>query len=343
MTTPPVPCSPSPLARPALGSAPEAAVLALDGGNSKTDVALVGTDGTLIASARGGGINSQEAGAEPTVRVLDELVRQVTSSGIPVLHTVACLANADLPEEEEELADAVRLMGWSPTSTVINDTFAILRAGLQDREPHWGTAVVCGAGINCVGVAPDGRVTRFLALGQLTGDWGGGYGLGCEVMWHAIRGEDGRGPHTLLTRAVAEYFDLPKVEDAAIGLHKSKIADGQLNGLSPVLFRASAEGDLVAQRIVDHLAEEVSILALTAMRRLDLTALATPVILGGGVITARDPRLIAGITDRIAAAAPQSRIRIIDVPPVVGAALLALDHVQADPEAESRLRAGYHP
>jgi N-acetylglucosamine kinase-like BadF-type ATPase len=330
------------LARPALASAPKAAILALDGGNSKTDVALVGTDGTLIASARGGGINSQEAGAEATVRVLDELVRQVTSSGIPVLHTVACLANADLPEEEEELAEAVRVQGWSPTSTVINDTFAILRAGLQN-EPHWGVAVVCGAGINCVGVAPDDRVTRFLALGQLTGDWGGGYGLGCEVMWHAMRGEDGRGPRTLLTRAVADYFELPKVEDAAIGLHKSKIADGLLNGLSPVLFRASADGDTVAQGIVDHLAEEISILALTAMRRLDLTELATPVILGGGVITARDPRLINGIASRLAAEAPQAWMRIIDVPPVVGAALLALDHVLAEPTAESRLRAGYHP
>jgi N-acetylglucosamine kinase-like BadF-type ATPase len=321
---------------------PSGAVLALDGGNSKTDVALVGTDGTLIASVRGGGINSQEAGSEPTVRALDDLVRRVTSSGVPVLHTVACLANADLPEEEEELADAVRAIGWSPTSTVINDTFAILRAGLRD-EPHWGVAVVCGAGINCVGVAPDGRVTRFLALGQLTGDWGGGYGLGREVMWHAIRGEDGRGPHTMLTRSVAEFFDQPKVEDIAIDMHKGKIPDGELNGLAPVLFHASASGDAVAQSIVDHLADEISVLATTAMRRLCMTDLATPVILGGGVITARDPLLINGIAERLAVAAPQSRMRIIEVPPVVGAALLALDHVQAPPEAESLLRASYHP
>jgi N-acetylglucosamine kinase-like BadF-type ATPase len=325
-----------------LARAPQAAILALDGGNSKTDVALVGTDGTLIASVRGGGINSQEAGAEPTVRALDDLVSRVTVSGIPVLHTVACLANADLPEEEEELAEAVRAIGWSPTSTVINDTFAILRAGLRD-EPHWGAAVVCGAGINAVGVAPDGRVTRFLALGQLTGDWGGGYGLGREVMWHAIRGEDGRGPHTLLTQAVADFFDQPKVEDIAIAMHKGKIPDGELNGLAPVLFRASASGDTVAQSIVDHLADEISVLAITAMRRLGMTGLATPVILGGGVITARDHRLINGITERLAVAAPHSGLRIIDVPPVVGAALLALDHVQAPPDAEPLLRASYHP
>jgi N-acetylglucosamine kinase-like BadF-type ATPase len=318
-------------------------ILALDGGNSKTDVALVGTDGTLLATARGGGINPQEAGADVTVRALTELVSQVERQvgEVPVLHTVACLANADLPEEEQELADAVRAIGWSRTSTVVNDTFAILRSGLRDDEAHWGVAVVCGAGINAVGVAPDGRVTRFLALGQLTGDWGGGYGIGREVMWHAIRGEDGRGPRTELTRYVREFFNTDRVEDVAIAIHRGKIPDDELNGLAPILLRTSADGDEVARSIVDQLAQEVSILALTAMRRLDLTGIATPVVLGGGVITAGDDRLLAGITERIAAGAPHARLRVIDVPPVVGAALLALDHVNASPEAEHKLRASY--
>ena len=326
------------MANPRAVTGNRAAILALDGGNSKTDVALVATDGTLLGSVRGGGINSQDAGAEPTVRVLTDLVRQITLDDVEVLHTVACLANADLPEEEEALAEAVRVAGWSPTSTVINDTFAILRSGLSDEEPHWGAAVVCGAGINAVGVAPDGRVTRFLALGQLTGDWGGGYGLGREVMWHAIRGEDGRGPRTVLTDCVRDFFDADRVEDVAIGIHKGKIPDGDLNGLAPVLLHASAAGDQVAQSIVDHLADEIAVLAITAMRRLDLTALATPVILGGGVITARDPRLLDGIAAHLREAAPQAQMRVIDVPPVVGAALLALDHVGAPPDAEARLR-----
>jgi N-acetylglucosamine kinase-like BadF-type ATPase len=330
------------LARPTLANPRQTAVLALDGGNSKTDVALVGTDGTLLGSVRGGGINSQEAGAEPTVDALTDLVGRLTGDGVEVLHTVACLANADLPEEEEELAEAVRVAGWSPTSTVVNDTFAILRAGLRD-EPHWGAAVVCGAGINAVGVAPDGRVTRFLALGQLTGDWGGGYGLGREVMWHAIRGEDGRGTPTSLTEQVRDFFNADRVEDVAIAIHQGKIPDGDLNGLAPVLFQATAAGDQVAQSIVDHLADEIAILAITAMRRLDLTTRATPVILGGGVITARDPRLLDGVASRLSQAAPLARMRVIDVPPVVGAALLALDHVGAPPGAEARLRAGYHP
>ena len=39
-------------------------------------------------------------------------------------------------------------------------------------------AVTCGAGINCVAVSPSGETARYLAHGALTGDWGGGFGLG---------------------------------------------------------------------------------------------------------------------------------------------------------------------
>ena len=41
-----------------------AAVLAIDGGGSKTDVALVAADGSLLASARGGASNHQVVGPD---------------------------------------------------------------------------------------------------------------------------------------------------------------------------------------------------------------------------------------------------------------------------------------
>jgi N-acetylglucosamine kinase-like BadF-type ATPase len=236
----------------------------------------------------------------------------------------------------------VQAQAWSPTATVVNDTFAILRSGLTDTDqPHWGVAVVCGAGINCVGVAPDGRVTRFLALGTIAGDWGGGYFLGLEVLWHAARAEDGRGPDTALSGYVAGHFGVERVEQVTIGLHQGKIPHDDLISLAPVLLRAADEGDPVARSLVDRQAGEIAVMAITAMRRLDLTGLATPVILGGGVITARNPLLMGAITRRLGQAAPRAQVRVIEVPPVVGAALLGLDHVGAPPDAESRLRAAY--
>ena len=83
---------------------------------------------------------------------------------------VACVANVDLPEDERQLEQMLAEQGWTQSTVVANDTYAVLRAGLDDvpaegADRPWGVAVTCGAGINCVGVAPDGRTAGYLALG----------------------------------------------------------------------------------------------------------------------------------------------------------------------------------
>jgi len=322
-----------------------AAVLAIDGGNSKTEVALVAPDGTLLATVRGGPSNHQVIGSERATKELTALVKEVAEhAGIatdgPVAeHTSACLAGADLPIEEADLGRLVQSLGWSATSEVVNDTFAVLRAGLPDTGPHWGIGVVCGAGINCVGVAPDGRTTRFLSLGELSGDWGGGGELGPQALWWAIRAEDGRGPDTELRSAVAAHFGLSTVEEVVIGMHLGTIDYSARHELVPLLFAVAGGGDKVARDVVLRQATEICLMVTVAVRRLDLSsAPGVPVVLGGSLMTARDPLLSQAISDDIITAIPGAMIRIVDVPPVVGAALLGLDHVGGAPAAAERLR-----
>ena len=315
-------------------------VLAIDAGNSKTDVAVVTAGGEVLATARGGGFRPPAVGVGAAVDALAEPVaRAFADAGATTAsHVSACLANADLPVEEEQLAAALHARAWGASVEVRNDTFAILRAGVP--EPR-GVAVVCGAGINCVGMRPDGRTARFPAIGRISGDWGGGWGLAEEALWYAARAEDGRGPDTLLTGYLISHFGVERVEDVTIGIHKGKISGDDLTSLAPLLLRAADEGDQVARTVVSRLADEISVMSITAMRRLGLTGLATPVVLGGGVVTARNPLLMSGITAQLAAAAPAAEVRVIDVPPVAGAALLGLDQVHAPPAAAARLRAAY--
>jgi N-acetylglucosamine kinase-like BadF-type ATPase len=329
-------------------TAGRAAVLAIDGGNSKTDVALVAADGTLLGSGRGPG--SRVFPTPETIAAIGAVIAAAAqSAGLPpgwpaADAVVACMANADLPEEEELLAGLLAAAGWGASTTVANDTFAVLRAGLaQPAGRPWGVAVTCGAGINCVGVAPDGRTTGFLALGGITGDWGGGLGLGHAALWWAIRAEDGRGPETALRAAVAGHFGQPSVRDVAIAIHQGRIPYDDLQGLAPVLLAAAGQGDQAALRLVSKLADEIVAMASTVVRRLDLAGAAVPVVLGGGLLTARDPRLTAWITERLAAQAPLARVTVTDVPPIAGAALLGLDRAGAGPAAEQRLRAAYPP
>ena len=325
-----------------------AAVLAIDGGNSKTDLALVGWDGTLLAAVRGPGASHEDYGIDGAMRRLGDLVREVAAkagldgsdsgSGTVARHVSACLAGADLPDEEAALTAALTEAGWSHSAVAMNDTFAILRGG---TDQPWGVAVTCGAGINCVAVAPDGTTARYLSHGTLTGDWGGGLGLGSAVMWHAMRGWDGRGPATALGDAVAARFCLASVRDVAVAMHRGELGEADLIKLSELLFQVAADGDRVARSLVSRQAEEIQLMAVAAMRRLGMAPAGVTVVLGGGVLESRDPFLLGEIGRRLATAAPGAVGRVIDVPPVAGAALLGLDHVAATAAAGQRLREQY--
>jgi N-acetylglucosamine kinase-like BadF-type ATPase len=316
-------------------------VLAVDGGNSKTDVALVAEDGSVLARGRGAGFVPQSAGVPAAIDVVGDTVRLALGTGaLPPYadHVAAYVAGADLPVEEELLREEILARGYGRQVVVGNDTFALLRAGAS--EP-WGVAVVCGAGINAVGISPTGEVARYPALGKISGDWGGGLGLGEEVLWHAVRAEDGRGPATLLLEVVRRYFGTRQAEDVVLGLHFGDLRAERLQGLVPALFAAAAEGDAVAVGLVERQADEVAVMGVVAMRRLGLLSQPCEVVLGGGVLTARDPLLSALVQERYTAQAPRATLVIADVPPIVGAALLGLDRLGAGRAARDRVRTSF--
>ncbi|MEU1083745.1 BadF/BadG/BcrA/BcrD ATPase family protein [Streptomyces sp. NPDC005908] len=317
-----------------------ASVLAIDAGNSKTDVAVIGADGTVLSTARGGGFRPPADGLDRAMATLTTTVTEaLTAAGTPeVAHVSACLANADLPAEEEQLTEALTSRAWATTVEVRNDTFAILRAGVT--EPR-GVAVVCGAGINCVGMRPDGRTARFPAVGRISGDWGGGWALAEEALWHAARADDGRGEKTALTTTLPAHFGVPDMPALIEALHLEHIPPHRRHEATPVLFATAAGGDPVSRAVVDRQATEIVTMAVVALTRLDLLHEETPLLLGGSVLAARHPLLIDGIRTRLAARAPRAVPRVITAPPVLGAALLGLDHVSAPPETHARLRAHY--
>ncbi|MFF0474294.1 N-acetylglucosamine kinase [Streptomyces sp. NPDC004284] len=319
-------------------------LLAIDAGNSKTDVAVLAQDGTVLGAARGGGFQPPVVGVETAVDGLAEIVgrawEEAGGAGLDptFAHVAACLANADLPVEEAALRAELLGRGWSPSVRVHNDTFAILRAGVD--EPR-GVAVVCGAGINCVGMTPDGRTARFPAIGKISGDWGGGGGLADEALWCAARAEDGRGLPTALADALPAHFGLESMYALIEALHLGRIPMARRHELTPVLFRVAAGDDPVALSIVHRQAEEVVAMAAVALRRLGLHREEAPVLLGGSVLAARHPQLEERIRELLAARAPKAVIGFVTARPVLGAGLLALDAVGAGPEAKARLRERY--
>jgi N-acetylglucosamine kinase-like BadF-type ATPase len=322
-----------------------AAVLAIDGGNSKTDVCLMSAEGRLLGYARGPGSNHQNIGVDAAFDVLfglvsqaaDEAKAKINIGSILAQHAAVCLAGADFPREVEMLRDRVLLAGWASAVYLDNDTFALLRAGTRAANR---IAVVCGAGVNCVGISAAGGLVRFPSVGPISGDWGGGAALGTEALFLAMRAEDGRSQPTALRKAIMEHFGTASVVDVTAALHFGEIPRRRLHELVPVLLRVAASGDGLAAAVVERQAEEVFLLARAALDRLNLRDQPTDVVLGGGVLATRHPLLMGGILTRLAAYAPTVNVLVVDDPPVIGAALLGLDSLAAPPDAEIAARAG---
>jgi N-acetylglucosamine kinase-like BadF-type ATPase len=308
-------------------------VLAVDGGNSKTHLALVRDDGAVLALVRGGMSSPHHIGLEGCVDLLQGLLDEAGFTGTADVAQVL-LAGVDFPSEERALHDALAARGWAPRVAVGNDTFAVLRAG---TERGWGVAVVCGAGINCVGVGPDGRHARFPALGAISGDWGGGYDVGLAALGAAARSEDGRGPQTRLEQTVPAYFGKARPSDVAEAIHLGELPQRRLIELAPVVFD-EAPTDPVASALVDRLADEVVALAEVALRRLELLDQPAEVLLGGGLFQRADNTLVDSIRIALGAVGPAISVRATAAPPIIGAALLGLDALGAGLEAQERVR-----
>ena len=316
-------------------------VLAVDGGNSKTDLALVRADGEVLALVRGPQSSPHHLGVDGSLGVLGDLLGEaLAEAGLPNGDGPVAdvgqllLAGVDFPSEVQEMERAAGERRFATRLSVDNDTFAVLRAG---TERGWGVGVVCGAGINCVGVAPDGRQARFPSLGWITGDWGGGYDVGVAAVSAAARSEDGRGEKTSLERAVPAHFGAESPFALAEEVHAGRLHERRVVELAPVVF-AEAEHDAVAAEIVERLAQEVVTMVRVTLERLDLAGATVEVVLGGGLLQSGYGRLIDAIEAGVRRIAPAATVRVTSSPPIVGAALLGLDEMGVDPDAQRRAR-----
>ena len=300
-------------------------VLAIDGGNSKTDLLLVdAATGDVVGSARGPGFQPHLVGPDGALRALEPVVRRLLDAAgqerAEVL--VAGLANADLPSHVQALTTAIDGRAWADRTIVVNDTMAALHAGSPSGT---GIVVICGAGINAAALAADGREVRFPALGPLTGDWGGGLGLAQEAVWYAVRGEDGRGEPTRLSALIATHFGVANATTAGIALSENAIPEERLHELVPVLLRAASEGDPAARHIVGRQAEEICALARVCLDGLDPPPdTPTTLVLAGGVLAAREPALLEPVLRGLAALGRPVRPVVLVAPPVLGAAVIGL-------------------
>jgi N-acetylglucosamine kinase-like BadF-type ATPase len=317
--------------------------IAVDGGGTKTDAVALDIDGTVVARVRGAGSAYDPERTEASVRTVDQVITDVhrAADSRTLLGTSIYLSGLDTEAEIDSFRTAISTTGWARSTpshrlVVENDMFALLRSGTESEN---AVAVVCGTGINCVGVRADGRHARFFAWGMVSGDWGGGWGLGEQAIWHAARALDGRGPWTSLVSSIPEVLGEVDLVSTIEGVHFGRIPVERYSLLAPSVLEAALAGDAAAVAIVSRQATEIVDFAVAAIRRLDLEDEPVPVVLGGGVIASGNAFLLDRIRSELGQKAPRAHVTIVHSRPILGAALLTLESAGASPSALDRARA----
>jgi N-acetylglucosamine kinase-like BadF-type ATPase len=305
-------------------------VIGVDGGGTKTDAVLVALDGTVVARAIGGPSNYQAVGRHAAEAVWSELLEATAGRmGAQPLSSCWGLAGCDRPRDEAILEAVLDKVDPAPESLrdLVNDTFLILGAASDDGA---GVAVVSGTGSNCVGIGRDGRRDRIGGLAWEFGDDGSGTDIGREGLRSAFRGEDGRGPRTLLTDLIRDRYGLDRLDDV-VDLFVFDSDDGvDESALTPLVFDAATLGDPVAVSLLEHAGRELALSANLLAARLFARADAFTLALGGSVLQLGTCPVMREVLIRdVQSQYPNARPVIPDAPPVLGAALLALENLRA--------------
>ena len=300
-------------------------VLGVDGGGSKTHLAICDQTGVVLGAATSGPSNWETVGLRGASDAIgDAIDKALSASGVrrdQIEAAVFGLAGVDWPSDIERLETALEPLRLECPSTIMNDSYIALRAGA--RAP-WGVVVIAGTGTVVAGRSRGGETFRTLGLGRLLGDDGSASDVSEQVIRAVARAYVGRSPATSLSDGLLKLTGADTV--AQMLEEYSRGGEGELNA-APLALEHAAHGDAVAIGVIEWAAAELGGAAATVARRLDMEDGPYELVLSGGLFRGGGELLETLISRSV----PTALLTRLEAPPVTGAVLMALEAVGGRP------------
>jgi glucosamine kinase len=292
-------------------------LLGIDGGATKTLAAVLDLERGRLHVGRGGPSNEDAVGAKSAVEALLGAAEQaIERAGI----------------EEGDLSSAVLAVAGTDTASITRHVHGARGEDwivVNDVVGAWATATLAGPGVaaiagtgsNVFGVGPDARSWRTGGWGHLLGDEGSGYWLGAESIRAALRDRDASGPETALGGAACEFFGVEKVEALAPLVYSKPLTKGEIAAFAIETGKLADDGDEVARELYARGARKLGGQIATVISQTGLEG-SFPVGFIGSAYKAGEV-FLAPLRDRVAEAAPEAEMSIVEMAPVGGSLVLA--------------------
>ncbi len=309
-------------------------VIGFDAGATKTDCLLADEKGTVLAKARGSGLNLQLFSEDEVEFALTSLAGEVLGASKADALCIG-MAGAGRERDFRIMQRILERVGAARDNLVTHDAAIALVAGAGER---FGVVLTVGTGAAAYGVDREGREARAGGWGPLLGDEGSAYWMGLRALRAVMRAYDGRSGETLLTRPILERLGCDR-EEALVHRVYRELAREEIGALAPLVQQAADLGDGEAQSIIDDAAREFVRAAESVIGKLDLAGKTFRMVLSGGLWKAV-PVLRQDFDRLIKKVAPWASVSELAVEPARGAVAMALDHLRSKAPREGRPPSG---
>ena len=288
-------------------------VLGLDGGGTKTDVAVVEPSGEVVGFVAGAGMDPTagdgwEDRLAAMVGPLGAVERAVL--GLPYFTEVPAIS-------ARQSAVAVAVLG--PGARVLNDVGMAFEGALGGSE---GVLILAGTGSMAWARGPQG-VVRAGGFGDVFGDEGSAFWIGREALRMVSRHLDGRSRAAGFAAGILAGLGIAGDQLIAWTYGQPRVA---VAGVAVLVARLAEEGNRDAVALLGRAARELGDLTRAAMRAAGL-ARGARWSYAGGVL---GNRAVRGLLEARLGVAPTPPI----LPPVGGAVLVAARDAGWDTGAE---------
>ncbi len=301
-------------------------VIGVDGGGTNTRVALVAETGEVLGIGLAGPSNYDDVGVKVAQRNIGHAVQQAWQNARrkrrPADAAFLGMAGVVSDQDRQTIRTIAEHLRLAPSDLigVDHDIRIALAGGLAGQE---GIALIVGTGSSCYGRTADGRSWRAGGWGHLLDDYGSGYYLGLQAMVAAVRAADGRGQPTALLPLILQELQLNDINALMRRLYYENMTRAEIAALGPKVLEVIAQGDAVAEAILQRGVEELVLMVETVAAQLGFLSRPFRLTYTGSI--AQSPIFQRYFRQAIQQRLPHCEVMEPQLPPVLGAALLALE------------------
>ena len=297
----------------------------IDGGGTRTRLALVREDGALLGHASGRSCNFTEHGIKESQAELLRLWKEAWSAtGEKPKQADAVFMGLGSILSEEEAKINCRMateIGFAQGGSIFADN-DVWNAHAGKLEGRAGILLISGTGSACFGRNSRGASWRCGGWGYLLDERGSAHALGHAALVAATRDADGRGQPTELSSLVYDALGMRNIMEIYYKVHCAGVKRADVADLAPRVVALAENNDRVACRLLAEQVQGLVEMVVTVSERLGLDG--PELALTGGLIN-NSHTFHKMFLDGLALSLPQFRLAEDGLAPVFGSVLLAIE------------------